>query len=39
MVVVSFYHKLNLFMFHEVGKERVFGRVYAVFAGVEAQNR
>ena len=38
MVVVSFYHKLNLFMFHEVGEERVFGRVYVVLARVEAQN-
>ena len=38
VVVVSFYHKLNLLMFHEVGKERVLGSVDITLSGIEAQN-
>ena len=38
VAVVSFYHKLNLLMFHEVGKERVFSGVDIILSGIEAQN-
>ena len=39
MIVVSLYHKLNLFLFHEIREECVFSRVDIIFTGVEAEDR
>ena len=38
VVVVSLYHKLKLLLFHEVGEEGVFGRVYIVLSRVESKD-